>query len=63
MVESHKDMYYNPNLNVKEWWKRIPDSSDYGTTSYKTIYSYEICPTCESDLVDGKCVICNGDDD
>jgi NMD protein affecting ribosome stability and mRNA decay len=56
-------MYYNPNLNVKEWWKRIPDSSDYGTTSYKTIYSYEICPTCESDLVDGKCVICNGDDD
>ena len=54
-----KDMYHNPNLDLKEWWKRIPDSKDYGTTSYSVKYSYEICPSCESDLIDGKCVICS----
>ena len=54
-----KDMYHNPNLNLKEWCKRIPDSKDYGMTSYSVKYSYEICPSCESDLVDGKCVICS----
>ncbi len=53
-----RDMYHDPNLNLKEWWKRIPDSIDYGTTKYPVKYSYEICSSCESDLVDGKCVIC-----
>jgi|TARA_E500000318_G_scaffold49486_1_gene46455 hypothetical protein len=63
MAQPNKDMYYNPNLNVKEWWKRIPDSSDYGTTSHRIRYSYEICPSCEADLVNNKCVICETTED
>mgnify|MGYP003138106436 CR=1 FL=1 len=49
MAQPHKDMYHNPNLNVKDWWKRIPDSIEYGSTSYETKYSYQICPSCETD--------------
>ena len=56
-----RDMYHNPNLNVKEWWKKIPDSAEYGTTKYPVKYSYEICPSCESDLVEGKCIVCKTD--
>ena len=63
MTQPHKDMYHNPNLNVKEWWKRIPDSIEYGTTSYETKYSYQICPSCETDLVDNKCVTCEQTED
>ena len=57
-----KDMYHNPNLDVKEWWKRIPDSKDYGTTKHVEKFSYQICPSCESDLVNNKCSICDGDE-
>ena len=44
-------------LNLKSGGKNM-NSIDYGTTKYFSKYSYEICPSCESDLVDGKCVIC-----
>ncbi len=63
MAQPHKDMYHNPNLNVKDWWKRIPDSIEYGSTRYETKYSYQICPSCETDLVDNKCVICETSED
>lgn len=48
----------NPNLNVKEWWKRIPNAREYGCTKNETIYSYTICPSCESDTKNGVCTVC-----
>ena len=38
--------------------ERIPNSSEYGTTKYSVKYSYEICSSCESDLIEGKCTVC-----
>ena len=46
-----------------EWWKKIPDSKDYGATKNIVRYSYEICINCEGDLVDGKCPLCDVDKD
>ena len=48
----------NPNLNIKDWWKRIPNSQDYGHTNNETIYSYTICASCESDMTNGVCTVC-----
>ena len=63
LVDGGSDGYNDGKDFHGEWWKTIPDSKDYGTTGYTVKYSYEICANCESDLVDGKCPMCKGDND
>jgi len=58
-----RDLYKNPNINVKEWWKKIPNSRDIGVTKYETKFSYQICISCEIDLVDGVCPMCGYGED
>jgi len=53
-----RDLYKNPNLKLKKWWERIPDSRELGTTKNKQVFSYEICVSCEIDLEDGVCPMC-----
>jgi len=63
LVDGGSDGYDDGKDFHGEWWKKIPDSKDYGTTGYTVKYSHQICAACESDLVNGKCPICAGDEE
>ena len=58
-----RDLYKNPNLKLKEWWKKIPKGREIGATKNEIKYSYQICISCETDLIDGVCPMCGQGED
>ena len=47
-----RDLYDNPNLNTKEWWKKIPDSREYGVIKNELQYSYQSKPDPDFEIED-----------
>ena len=63
LVDGGSDGYDDGKEFHGKWWEKLPESRELGTTSYPVKFSYQICMNCESDLINGKCPICDDEVD